>query len=296
MSQSHPNGHRIAALLIALPAICIWLPTPAAAARESFCPELIKRQLPNAAASSTTAIDPGKSLTAVNGEGTAVAKATLAMDFGGSRNRSVRTQTYRLSQGIDPASVRVSPVNDFVSGNRPLPIGHEQLTYRAGLDRATGLVNVRICYDPGGFAEPTPGRYVGAMMVTAPGVEPEPMAVEFTFRDNDYVSVFFALLIGIVAGAVVQGIAMYQQAPKGGRPPGWRPYLLNLRTLVSVGAGVVAAIAAYSKTVEGDATWDATAATLLSLSGATFFGTLAAKTAADLKGPTQKEKDKGLAS
>jgi len=279
-----------APLLIAV--LAAGLLAPAAEARESSCPELIKKQLP---ASATASSNPRGSLEAVNNEGVPIPKATLVMDFGSNRSRDVRTQTYRISGNLNPDAVRVAPVNDFVSGNTPLPIGHEQLTYRAGVDQATGLVNVRVCYDPGGHAEPSPGRYVGAMVVSAPGIRPVPMAVEVTIRDNELASVMLALLIGIAAGAAIQAIAMYQQAPRRTRPAGWRPYLLNLRTLVSVGAGVVAAIATYSKAVDGDPTWNATAATLLSLASATFFGTLAAKTAADLKGPTQKEKERGFA-
>ncbi|HET8863611.1 MAG TPA: hypothetical protein VFM94_10215 [Solirubrobacterales bacterium] len=291
MARHLTRGHK--GLLLLLAALLAVLPT-SAAARESRCPELIKKQSPAAASASKSSASEGN-LEAVNGEGVPIPKATLVMDFGSKRNREVRTQTYRLSGNLNPDTVRVAPVNDFVSGNKPLPIGHEQLTYRVGVDKATGLVNVRVCYDPGGYAEPTPGRYVGAMMVSVQGAAAVPMAVEFTVRDNELAGVVIALLIGIVAGALVQAIAMYQQAPQDTRPSGWRPYLFNLRTLVSVGAGVVAAIATYSKAVDGDPTWNATAATLLSLASATFFGTLAAKTAADLKGPTEKEKKKGLA-
>lgn len=292
MARYFTYGYGGALLLSTAVVVAVF--APVAGARESSCPELIKKQSPASRPATKSAAPTGR-LEAVNSEGVPIPKATLVMDFGSNRNRDVRTQTYRVSGNLNPEAVRVAPVNDFVSGHKPLPIGHEQLTYRVGVDRATGLVNVRVCYDPGGYAEPTPGRFVGAMMVTAPGADPVPMAIEFTVRDNELASVVIALLIGIAAGAIVQAIAMFQQAPKRSRPTGWRPYLFNLRTLVSVGAGVVAAIATYSKAVDGDPTFDATAATMLSLASATFFGTLAAKTAADLKGPTEKEKERGFA-
>jgi hypothetical protein len=288
---SGSKGCYVVPLLIAI--ALSGLVTETAAARESSCPSLIKKQSKRPIPAEPPS--PNGTLTAVNDEGIPIPKATLVMDFGSGRDRDVRTQTFQLSGDIDPATVRVSPVNDFVSGNEPLPIGHEQLTYRAGVDSATGLINVRVCYDPGGHAEPAAGRYVGGMTVSAPGVKAAFLSLEVTIRDNGLAGVIFALMIGIAAGAAVQAIAMYQQAPKQSRPSGWQPYLLNLRTLVSVGAGVVAAIATYSKVVDGDPTWNGSVAALLSLASATFFGTLAAKTAADLKGPTQKEKEKGLA-
>lgn len=266
---------------------------PGTAAARETCPHLIKRQDPVAVPSAT--VPPGQTMTAVNNEGAPIQRATLVMDFGSSREIEVRTQTYRVSNGIDGHTVRVAPVNDFVSGNTPLPRGPQQLTYRAGVDPTTGLVNVRVCYDPGSGKEPAAGRYVGAMMVSAPGVAAIPLTVEFTVRDNDLAGAVIALILGILVGLVVQAIAIYQQAPKDSRPPGWRPYLINLRTLFSAGAGVVAAIATYSKAIDGDPTWNASVATLFALASASFFGTLAAKTAADLKGPTKKEKSKGLA-
>jgi len=273
--------------------LAIGLVPTAAAARESTCPELIKLQAP--LAQSSTAPVKGR-LTAVNGDATTIPKATLVMNFGASRGRDVRTQTYSLSGGLDPSTVRVSTVNDIVNGNKPLPIGHEQLTYRAGANPTTGLVNVRVCYDPGGYHQPDPGRYVGALLVTAPGAKAVPLAVEFTFRDDETAGVIIALLVGILAGTIVQAIAAFQQAPAASRPSGIRPYIVNFRSLASIGAGVVAAIGTYGKVVEGDPIWNASAPTLLALAGATFGATLAAKTFIDLKGPTAKEKDAGIST
>jgi hypothetical protein len=214
------------------------------------------------------------------------------MDFGDNRSREVRTQTYSLSKGLDPSTVRVSTVNDIVSGSKTLPIGHQQLTYRAYDNPTTGLVNVRVCYDPGGYREPSAGRYVGALLVTAPGAKASPLAVEFTVRDNATAEVILALLVGILAGTAVQAIATFQQTPKNDRPSKKLSYILNFRSVTSIGIGVVAAVGTYGKFVEGDPIWSATGPSLLSLAGATFGATLAAKTAVDLKGPTEKEKRK----
>ena len=260
-----------------------------AAARESSCPDVIKPE-PTVAQQSTAGATKGR-LTAVDGKNDPIGDATLVMDFGGDRSREVRTQTYSPSPDIDPSTVRVSTVNDIVSGSKTLPIGHKQLTYRAYVNQA-GLVNVRVCYDPGGFREPAAGRYVGALLVLAPGAKATPLAVEFTIRDNETAEVILALLIGILAGTAVQAIAMFQQTPKNDRPSKKLSYILNFRSLISIGIGVVAAIGAYGKFVEGDPVWAATGPSLLSLAGATFGAILAAKTAVDLKGPTEKEKRK----
>jgi fructose-specific phosphotransferase system IIC component len=154
---------------------------------------------------------------------------------------------------------------------------------------------VRVCYDPGANHEPAPGRYIGSLWVSAPGAAAVPLTLEFTFRDNGLVGVFLALLLGILAGVVVQAIAAYQQAPKETRPKKLGPYLINFRTLLIVGAGIVAGATAYGR-IESDPTWNSTVPTLLALAGATFGATLAAKTATDLKGPTEKEKTSGMAS
>lgn len=280
---------------LSLIALLVFALAPtAAAARESTCPELIKPQ-PPFAQPSTVNTPPGH-LIAVNGDGTTLNKASLAMDFGGERDRDVRTQTFRLSDGLDPRSVRVSTVNDILNGNDPLPIANQQLTYRAGVSPVTELVNVRVCYDPGAVHKPGAGRYVGVLLVSAPGAKAAPLTVEFTFRDDQWLGAVVALIAGILAGVAVQAIAAFQQAPKGTRPKSIWPYLISFRTLLSVAAGVVAAIATYGKVVEGDPTWNSAGPTLLVLAGATFSATLAAKTAIDLKGPTDKEKTKGLAN
>jgi len=277
--------------LVLIAALLTGLVPATAAARESACPDLIKRQSAVAQASTDTA--PTGRLTAVNGSSAPIADATLVMDFGASRNREVRTQTYSLSAGLDPDTVRVSTVNDIVDGNKTLPIGHQQLTYRAYDNPTTGLVNVRVCYDPGGYREPDAGRYVGALLVTAPGAKAAPLAVEFTLRDNETGAAIIALLIGILAGTAVQAIATFQQTPKKERPSKAWAYIFNFRSAASIGTGVVAAIGAYGKFVEGNSVWEATGPSLLSLAGATFGATLAAKTFVDLKGPTEKEKAKG---
>ena len=265
----------------------------AASARESACPALIKPQTPVTLPASNPVTG---HLNAVNGEGNDVDEASLAMDFGPDRARDVRTQTYRLSPGLDPTSVRVYTVNDIVDHNDPLPIGHQQLTYRAGTTPAGDLVNVRVCYDPGGYREPTAGRYVGALLVTAPGAKSVPLAVEFTFRDNNLIAIVAALLIGIVAGVVLQAFAIRQQAPKETRPTTVRSYLLNFRILFAVGGGVVGALTAYSKLVADNPTWDGSVSSLLSLVTAAFGATVVTKAAFDLKSPTETEKDAGLAA
>lgn len=287
------NRPRYGRLLIF--ALSVFVLQPAtAAARQSTCPEVIKPQAP---LRQTNPVGlPLGHLTAVSGDGTPLNEASLVMDFGGNRERDIRTQTFRLSEGLDPSSVRVSTVNDIPNGNDPLPTGHEQLTFRAGVSRVSGLVNVHVCYDPGAVNQPNAGRYAGVLLVTAPGARATPLAVEFTFRDDQWLGAVMALLIGILAGVAVQAIATYQQAPKLTRPKKVWPYLLNFRTLLSLAAGVVAAVATYGKVVEGDPTWNSAGPTLLVLAGATFSATLAAKTAIDLKAPTEKEKGGGLAT
>lgn len=266
---------------------------PSAIARTSTCPELIKPQSPVRSVDASSASS--GQLTAVSRTGTDVAEATLVMNFGTNRNRDVRTQTYRLSDGMDPSHVRVSTINDIVNGNDPLPIANQQLTYRAGPSPTTGLVNVRVCYDPGAQNEPAPGRYVGALLVSAPGAKPVPLAVELTFRDTRVWLTIAALLVGILAGIVLQAITTFQQAPKSSRPKAIWPYVFNFRALVGLGVGVVAAFTAYGNLVEGDATWRVTAPSLLALAGATFGAVVVGKTATDLKSPTEKERSKGLA-
>lgn len=276
--------------LVTVLAFGLW---PAAAmAQDSTCPDLIKPQ-PRPKALLSAGTGEGQ-ITAVAGDGTPIPKPTLVMDFGSNRGRDVRSQTFRLSPGLDPNSVHLSVVNDINNKNDPLPIGDEQLTYRVGVDHATGWVNVRVCYDPGANREPAPGRYTGSLWVSAPGATAVPLTLEFTFRDKRLVGVFLSLLLGILAGVVVQAIAAYQQAPKETRPKKIKPYLINFRTLLTVGAGFVAAATAYGR-IESDPTWSSTAPTLLALAAATFGATLAAKTATDLKGPTEKEKAKGMA-
>lgn len=265
-----------------------------AMARESTCPELIKPQ-DEIEAEAPPDTPPG-ALNPVSSEGQTIGKATLAMDFGTDRARDVRTQTYRIAGDVDPETIRVSPINDFVNGNKALPIGHEQMTYRAGIKRAgrQELVNVRVCYDPGGASEPDPGRYAGAFLVSGDNAE-SVLAVELTFQDDNLVAVIFALLLGIVAGVALQAIAIRQQAPKGSRPENPRAYLLNFRILLALGGGAVAAIGAYSKLVAGDPTWDGSIASLFSLTSTTFGATVVTKAAIDLKGPTETEKREGLA-
>jgi hypothetical protein len=282
--------------LLATAALLAGSAMPAnAVARESTCPELIKPQSPVSAASATSA-DSGGFFTAVDSSGSAIDKATLAMDFGINRNRDVRTQTYRLSPNIDPDDVRVSTVNDIVRGNDPLPIANGQLTYRAGKIPSTELINVRVCYDPGGAREPGPGRYLGALLVSAPGAKATPLSLELTFRDDQIWKALVALLVGILAGAAVQAFAIFQQAPRGRRPRRIRPYILNFRALFAVSAGIVAAFTAYDKLVAGDPTWDASGSALVALAAATFGATMTTKTALDVIGPTGKERSKGLAA
>ncbi len=287
------NRARCGRLSILALSIFVLLPATAIA-RKSTCPEVIKPQAP-LAQTAPLGLPPGH-LTAVSGNGTPLKEASLVMDFGGNRERDIRTQTFRLSEGLDPNSVRVSTVNDIPNGNDPLPTGHEQLTFRAGVSRVAGLVNVHVCYDPGAVNQPNAGRYAGVLLVSAPGARAAPLSVEFTFRDDQWLGAVMALLVGILAGVAVQAIATFQQAPKRTRPKKVWPYLFNFRTLLSAAAGAVTAIATYGKVVEGDPTWNSAGPTLLVLAGATFSATLAAKTAIDLKGPTDKEKGGGLST
>lgn len=280
--------------LSAISLVLIGLVPTGAAARESTCPELIKPQSP---------LSPGKAKSsstgyfiAVDNEGGPIDEATLAMDFGTSRNRDVRTQTYELTDGLDPDTVRVSTVNDIVRGNDPLPIANGQLTYRAYTNRSTGLVNVRVCYDPGGAREPEAGRYFGALLISAPGAKATPLALELTFRDDQTWKAIAALLVGVLIGVFIQAIALFQQAPPVRRPKKIWPYVFNLRSLVVLGTGLAVAFTTYGQVVDGDPTWSASISELGKLAGAAIAATLAAKTAADLKGPTEKEKTKGLAA
>ncbi len=291
MSRDRTALHRWLPLLFAalIPAL---LPT-AAAARESTCPELIPRQ--RDAVEADKAGNPSGRLIPLDRDGTGLGQATIAIDFGAGRDRQIRTQTYRPSPGVDPETIRVTPLSDILSEDHSLPTSEEQLTMRVGVDPITHWAKVRVCYDPGAKREPAPGRYVGTLTVISPEAKPVALGVEFTFRDRSWVGAAFALLLGILAGIAVQAIASYQQAPKETRPRTVRPYVVNFRTLLSIGAGVVTAIATYGRVVEADPTWNSTGPTLLALAGATFSATLAAKTAVDLKGPTEKERDKGLA-
>jgi hypothetical protein len=264
-----------------------------AAARESTCPELIKPQ-GEIEVSGLDGVPPGL-LEPVNSEAATIGKPKLTMDFGSGRERSVRTQTYRLSGEVAPETIRVSTINDFVDGNTVLPIGHDQMTYRAGLRQAGRgeLVHVRVCYDPGGFREPKPGRYSGALLVSGDNAE-SVLAVELTFRDDNLFWVIVALLLGIGAGVLLQVGVLRQQAPAN-RTHNWRAYLFNFRIVIAMGAGVAAAIGAYSQLVAGDPTWDGSLGSLFKLTTTTFGATVAAKAFADLKGPTETERREGLA-
>jgi hypothetical protein len=271
---------------------CCLIPA-AAAARSSTCPELIKPQ-PSPTATIASSASNGQ-LTALAGDGNPASKATLVMDYGTNRGRDIRTQTYRLSPGLDPNTVHLSLVNDINSENDPLPIGNRQLTYRVGVDHATGFVNVRVCYDPGAEHEPAAGRYTGSLLVSAPGAKPVPLALEFTFQDKGLLGVVLFALLGVLAGVVIQAFAAFQQAPTETRPKKIWPYLFNFRTLLAAGTGAVAGLTAYGK-IESNPIWHSTMTTLLEIGGATLAATLAGKTLIDLKGPTEKEKDRGVAS
>lgn len=268
------------------------LPTKADA-RESTCPDTVKPQTPIPGAHTDT--KHGR-IIPVSSTGTPLESATLTMEFGLNRDRAVRTQTYRVSGGIDPDAVRVSTVNDFVRGNEALPISNGQLTYHASTNPGTGLVNVRVCYDPGGEKEPTPGRYIGSLLVSAPSAMESTLALQLTFQDDETWKPYMALIVGILGGLGVIAIAAYQQAPESTRPKRLYPYVFNLRMLVALVTGLVAAYAAYGKLVDSDPTWDDTKVTILALVGASFSATLAGKTVSDLKGPTDKEKDQGTRS
>jgi hypothetical protein len=290
------------ALLLLVTACIVGSAPVNAGARESTCPDVIKPQaalkassLNNGGTSSPDDVE-AVSLAPISADGVAIGKATLALSFGRERSEKVRTQTFLVPPGVDPDTVRVSTLNDFVDGNDALPIAHQQLTYRAGKSPDGEHVNVRVCYDPGGLREPDPGNYVGALWVKAPGAKPALLTVEFSLSDDDLTGVIAALLIGILAGVVLQALAIRQQAPKDKRPTGFRSYFLNFRILIAAGGGAVAAIGAYSKLVAGDPTWDGSVSSLFSLVTATFGATVVTKAAIDLKGPTETEKKDGLAS
>jgi hypothetical protein len=270
-----------------------WLLPASAMARESTCPNLIKPQAPIKLKRGGPTVG---HLTPVDGQAQPIGKATLIMDFGPNRGRNVRTQTYRLSRRLDPEKVRVYTVNDIIAGNDPLPIGHQQLTYRAGANATGELVNVRVCYDPGATNEPEPGRYVGALLVSAPGAKTVPLGIEFTFRDDNLPAAVIALVIGVLAGVILQAAAIRQQAPQDRRPKGIKAYIFNFRIMIAIGGGAVGALTAYSKLVSENPTWDCSDVSLLALASAAFGATVVTKSALDLKGPTASEKSSGLAS
>jgi hypothetical protein len=220
------------------------------------------------------------------------------MDFGADRNERLRSQTYRMPAGFAAQDIHIGTINDIVNETTKdaLVIRQQQLTFRANPNRADArLVNVRVCYDAGGPREPDAGRYQGTLLVSAAGLQPSPLSLAITVRDDAWWKPILALIFGLLVGIVARAIGDLQQAPTTIGKSFWQ-YLFRLRILVALGFGVAAGIGAYIRLVEGNETFDGSFSAVWPLVGATFGATVAGKTITDiLKSPSDEDRDKGLA-
>src|SRR5206468_10938320 len=99
----------------------------------------------------------------------------------------------------------------------------------------------------------------------------------------------------LVGGAIARAAGDLQQRPgRTTRSLLWA-YVWNWRFVLMIGAGAAAGVVAYIKLFESNPTFDGSMGALWPLAGATFTATVTAKTVADLRKPSEKDVEEGLA-
>ena len=246
-----------------------------AEARDSTCPPNVKGQR-SATLTSKPASDPGRFLP-VDSKGNLLDAnaASMSLAFGSGRESRTRTQTYKLPSGINADDVRVAPINDFVDTKSKdvLPVNGMQLTYSVTASKVDdSLIDLRVCYDPGGPTEISPGTYDGTLLMGAEGAQISPLAVTVTASDDDLWIPILILFLSVAVGVVIRRLG------DANRNTDWT----KVDYVVTVGAGLAAAVGIYLKSVSGDPVFEGDVASLWPLAVAGFGATIAGKTLKDL--------------
>lgn len=223
----------------------------------------------------------------IDASGQPVAGARLEFPFGADRTAMVRYQPIRLPDGMTGKDVEVDvPFGDVApEEGRPLP-RRQARGYVFGDDDAK-VVTVAICVNPLLPSEIRPDRYTGTALV-GDGDRATALTFEITAQDDRKGYVIFAALLGVIAGLVMKLYADHRDpllprdTPRNARSP---------RTLIAIGAGIVAGVYSYLTIYADDPTFAAEFGNLWRVTAETFAGTLAAKALTDLTGKgTERDK------
>lgn len=246
-----------------------------AEARDSTCPPNVTGQRSTTLTSKPTS-DPGRFLPVdAKGNPLEANAASMSLAFGSGRESKSRTQTYKLPSGIDADDVRVAPINDFVDTKSKdvLPVNGMQLTYSVTTNRVDDtLIDLRVCYDPGGPTEISPGSYDGALLMGADGAQVSPLALNVTASDDDLWVPVLVLILSVAVGVAIRRFG------DANRNTDWT----KVDYVVTAGAGLAAAVGIYLKSVTGDPVFEGDIASLWPLAVAGFGATIAGKTLKDL--------------
>jgi len=246
-----------------------------AEARDSTCPPNVKGQR-SATLTSKPAADPGRFLP-VDAKGSPLEAnaASMGLAFGSGRDSRSRTQTYKLPSGVSAEDVRVAPINDFVDTKSKdvLPVNGMQLTYSVTANKVDDtLIDLNVCYDPGGPTEISPGSYDGALLLGADGAQVSPLALNVTASDDELWIPVLVLFLSVAFGVVVRRLG------DANRDTDWT----RVDYFVTAGAGFAAAFGIYLKSVTGDPVFEGDIESLWPLAVAGFGATIAGKTLKDL--------------
>jgi hypothetical protein len=248
----------------------------------------------------------------VGPDGAKEADPELAFQFGHTKGAIIRRQSF-AAKGAGAKSygfALLADLTDEETGN-DLPMG----TIKGKIGSLAVLragIRLSVCIDPEPPGEPriNPGTYTGAVAIgtraeRAQALTPVPVTVSVA-DDRDLIALA-AVFIGVIAGIIVRAAGDLSQAT--GRalddqpadekapilPPDPKDYFFSLRFLVMVAGGLIGGLLVYGPLFadDPDATVDVFES-LIPLAAAAFTATLAAKSIADLKGPTLRERAQGL--
>ena len=247
----------------------------------------------------------------VGSDGSKDGNPQLTFKFGHTSSAIIRRQSFTAKGGKKSYGFTLlEDLTDEETGN-DLPAG----TIKGKVGSISVLragIRLSVCIDPEPVGEPRidPGTYTGAVAMgtraeSAQALTSIPVTVSIA-DDRDLIAMA-AVLIGVIAGLIVRAAGDMSQAT-GRRleghdpdekvpllPPDPRDYLFSLRFLVMLAGGLIGGILVYGPLFADapDATVDLFDS-LVPLGAAAFTATLAAKSLADLKGPTLTERAQGL--
>lgn len=243
-------------------------------------------------------------LVPIGADGAPAQDPSLNFAFGSSRGALTRSQAFRVPDSTKRKTLRYGFIVDLIDDETNEAIPAQAIAGRVRpVSIAKRAVSFRLCIDPTPEAHPEigDGTYTGTVKVGRPAMKPDQVAsvpITVTISDGRRIIAMLAVLIGVIVGLVVRATGDLTQAPgtTAGSAPMTVEYVYSLRFLVTLAGGLLAGALVYGPVFADKA--DGTIGlfdSLLPLAAAAFTATLAAKSLADLRSPTQGERVAGVA-